>query len=115
MTLKEKLNLSDKRLNETVKVAGTDYDRRRRLTNKEIYSLKRSYQSPNIDVNYLAEKFGVSPSTIRYHVDPEFKRSTNQKRKEYAFNTTNEPGYSADLANYKRYLLSSGKKLKSTN
>lgn len=111
MTLQEKLNLSDSKLNRTFKVAGTDNDRRRKLTNREIYSMNRSYQSPNIDVYYLAEKFNVAPSTIRYHVDPAYRQRENEKRVERGFNTGSRKGYSANLAEYKRSLIKSGKRL----
>jgi len=110
MTLQEKLNLSDSALNKKVFVAGTDYDRRRKLTNREIYNIKRSYENTSRDINYLAEKYSVTPSTIRYHVDPVYRSYTNVKRKEYSFS---EPvkGYKEDLANYKRDLMRLGKRL----
>ena len=111
MTLREKLSASDSKLNDVVRVAGTDYDRRRKLTNRELYSMRRSYQSPNIDIYYLAEKFDVSPQTVKYHVDPEYKKRMNAKRKDYAFNTVQSSSYSHELAEYKRSLLSMGKRL----
>jgi len=117
MTLAEKLNLTDSALDRNVKVAGTDYDRRRRLTNKQIYEIKRSYtksKDPQNQIQVLASRYDVDPNTIRYHVDEEFKRSSNLARVARGFNKNNNyvpAEYRAELAEYKRTLLRMGKRL----
>ena len=110
MTKKEKLALSNAKINSMFKVAGTDYDRRRKLTNKEIYNIRKSYASGK-DENYLADKYGVTASTIKYHVVPGYKEQANKKRVERGFNTSVSPNYRSFLAEYKRYLIEGNRKL----
>ena len=107
--------MSDTQLNRSFKIAGTDYDRRRKLSNRDIYDLKRSYnRTKDPDINILAERYNVSPQTIRYHIDPEYKAERNRRRVEIGFNSEPIEGYAAELADYKRKLLSSGKRLNPT-
>lgn len=113
MTRSEKIKLSNSALNENVKIQGTDYDRRRKLSNKDIYNIKRSAKSKSFDANVVAERYGVAASTIKYHVDEAYKAEANKKRVENGFNSNRDDSvYRMDLANYKRSLLRVGKKLK---
>ena len=114
MTRTEKINLSNTALNKEVIIAGTDYDRRRKLTNKEIYNLRRSYQN-DTDINVIASRYNVSPMTIKYHVDPIYRAESNKRRASYAHNTSQDSSYRKELADYKRQLLGEGKRLRANN
>lgn len=110
MTKKEKLMLSDSALNSVIGIEGTNYDRRRKLTNKQIASIKRSAEKGK-DIKFLSEKYGVSQNTIRYHVDPKFKAYMNAKRAEYGSYTNASSSYKKELAEYKRFLIHNNKRL----
>jgi len=113
MTKSEKIKLSNSTLNANVKVEGTDYDRRRKLSNKDIYNIKRSAKSKSFNASAVAKKYGVAPSTIKYHVDEAYRESVNKGRAKYGdYTGLYEATYKTDLANYKRALLRAGKRLK---
>ena len=113
MTRSEKIKLSNSTLNANVKIQGTNYDRRRKLSNEDIYNIKRSAKSKSFNAGVVAERYGVAASTIKYHVDEAYKAEVNKKRVERGFNINRVDSiYRMDLANYKRSLLRAGKNLK---
>ena len=114
MTRNEKMELKDTALNATFKIAGTDYDRRRRLTNRDLYGIKRSAQAKSFDPREVADRYGVSVATIKYHTDEAYRTAKNKKRVEYAFNSEYDGNYKADLAEYKRNLIQMGKRLRTS-
>lgn len=109
MTRKEILNLSDSAVNESVKIAGTDYDRRRKVTKEIAYRMKRMVESGNKTFAEIGEHYGVSPNTVRYNTDPEFRKSEIERRYNYAFTPSTKDLH--EVANYKRSLIKQGKKL----
>lgn len=110
MKKSELLKLNDSEFNKKVKVAGTNWDRRRKLTNKDIYEMKRMY-SRNKSVSDIAEKFNVCNSTVKYHLFEHYKYEKNSNRWKYANNSISTYSKRKELINYKKQLLNSNKKL----
>lgn len=110
MTRMERISQSDTAINANVKIAGTNWDRRRKLTNKQIGQIKKAAQRPGFDIKAVAKKYGVAPLTIRYHIDEQYKREINTRRADYP-NYTSATYEPSELAAYKRELIMAGKKL----
>lgn len=108
---KEKLfNLADTTLDNKVHIAGTNWDRRRKLTNKDIYEIKRMYKRGKA-ISVIASKYNVTSGTIKYHLFEDYKREVNQKRKEYIVNNNATPESRSERARYKRYLIDNNKRI----
>ena len=86
-----------------IRIAGTDYDRKRKLTNKDIEDIRCSYNKGRT-IGELAREYGVAYNTIHYHVDDEYKEFHNQRRL-----TSTRSKYNRDAAKsriaYKKSLL----------
>ena len=108
MKKSELLELTDSEFNKKVKVAGTNWDRRRKLTNKDIYEIKRMYSRIK-SVSDIAERFNVCNSTVKYHLFEDYKAYKNRDRLNYV-NNSNSGSYK-ELASYKRKLLNENKRL----
>ena len=109
--MKKVLNLTDAQIMKGVKIAGTKFDRRRKLTDKQLTAIQKAYEN-GTSISVLAEKYGVNYTTIRYHVDPEYR----EDHLYYTSLNTYERDSAADKAsqvNYKRSLLAA-KKVKYT-
>lgn len=108
MTRKEILDMSNIEIDSVVRIAGTNYDRRRKISldtvEKMCYLRYRGWS-----VTAIAEKFGCSYSAAKYNTEPEYKEMINKKRSEYpasiSYTTPSERG------KYKRQLLERGKRL----
>ena len=103
-----KLNMFDKK----VILAGTDYDRRRKLTNKDIDNIKKEHDEGK-SVSYLVSKYGVSYNTIKYHLtDTLGKKEFNKKRSQYPNNSyISSIEHRNERVEYKKNLLKEGKEL----
>lgn len=95
------LMASDSTIIAKVRVAGTEDDRRRRLTDRQIAEIKAYYKHRIFSISELCEIYDVSYTTIKYHVDEEFKKTLNKRRKYYA----HSPKNLVSQANYKRSLI----------
>lgn len=73
MKRKELLNLDDFTLDRKVIIQGTQWDRKRKLSDKDLKRivklLKKGY-----DYEELGEMYGVTPHCIRYNTDEEYRR-----------------------------------------
>lgn len=111
MTRRELITSTNSTVDSMVKIAGTNYDRRRKVTN----DMKRKMtQMVNAGKAYstIAEHFNVSADAVRRNTDAEFNASEQQRKRELA----KRAGYrsesnAAERAEYKRGLLKAGKKL----
>ena len=97
----EILQLSNYELDKAVKIAGTQFDRRNKLSPALINKLKKLRKN-GLSWNKLAMIFNITPPTARYHCDPEYKQYTNGMRSVYAHNTA---GNHKNRRAYKRTLL----------
>lgn len=64
-----------------IKLEGTPLDRRRKLSDENIKTIKRLYDRGDCSIPELAEKFDVSYSTIKHHVDSQAKELDNERHK----------------------------------
>lgn len=62
------------------KVAGTNNDKRRKVTNSTIYRMNQMVAAGK-SLSTVAEKYGVSTYTVKYHTDPKFKASEAARKK----------------------------------
>ena len=74
--------MTDFELDRIVKLQGTDYDRRRKLSTSDVTQIKKAYKS-GIQLIDLANAYDVSYGTILYHVNKNFKKKLNLSRKNY--------------------------------
>ena len=73
MRRKDVLKLDDVSLDKKVKIQGTQFDRKRKLNDKD-WKKVRSLLKRGYSYNYISEVFGVKAKTIRYGVDEEFRK-----------------------------------------
>ena len=108
MTKREMMKLSDNKLDKVVKIQGTNYDRKRKVTKQMQY---RMMQMLNAGKSYktIAEHFDVTPHTVKYNTNPEYKKWWNTTRdgKHYGPNLSD----SKERGAYKRELLRTRKEL----
>lgn len=107
MEKKRLLNMSDSMLDKTVKIANTKFDRRRKLSDKQINGLRRGYSSGKT-VSNLAKEYGVSDSVVKYYVDESYKTYKNSLRKNYKNSSISNRD---DRVAYKRRLVRAGAKV----
>lgn len=72
MRRKAILNLDDVTLDQKVKIQGTQFDRKRKLKDKDWKKVQRLLKK-GLDYKQIAEVFGVTPHCIRYGVDEEYR------------------------------------------
>lgn len=108
MTRKDVINSTDTVVNSMVRIAGTNFDRRRKVTNDIKH---RMQQMVDAGKSYftIANHFNVTPYTVRLNTDAAFRASEYNRRSNYP--QYSETGSSAERAEYKRNLLRAGKKL----
>lgn len=111
MTRKEVMKLEDMVVvDQVVRIQGTNWDRRRKLTNKMISNIQKSYNSGRT-IPELADKYGVSTTTIRYWVDPEYRSWKNAERNKYAHNTKQDMIDRVERGSYKMLLVMTKKRV----
>lgn len=106
MTKVEILTMMDGALDKAVKIQGTQYDRKRKVSNATIKKITKMFDNGK-DVAEIARKMGLTARTVRYHADPVW-------RKEYIAKLSgkhtgkNKISVSNRIA-YKRKLVAAGK------
>ena len=103
-----KLCMDDRTLDKNVKLEGTDYDRRRVLTNNDVKRIRKMYDEGHSYAE-LSKLYGVASDTIKYHVNENFKNYINTIRSTYTNNScVNKKRAATERARYKRDLVSKG-------
>lgn len=102
MTKKEVLGLSDYALDKVVKIQGTKFDRKRKISDNTISKIKYLRACGN-SFSTIAKKLNVSYIAARYYTDEEFKNKLNHRPGSHA----NGNFTIKDRADYKRKLVSS--------
>lgn len=114
MKKKDILELSDKELDKVVKIAGTQYDRKRKISDKQIESAKRLVKKGK-SFEYIIKKLklNVTENTIRYHLDDAYRRyridHANYGRSVAACKRGDYNEILKDRAAYKRKLVARGR------
>lgn len=106
MKKKDILKLTDAELDAKVKIQGTKYDRKRKISDRTISRMKRMSKRGKTPIQ-IAEKLGISVMGVKYNLDPEFKKLHNQKRS--GAHTGTDHITPEDRIAYKRSLVSKGK------
>lgn len=82
MTDKRKIELlamTDDQLNATVKIQGTPYDRKRKISTDILREATKMFKKGK-SISQIAAKLGLNYTAVRYNVDPVFKAEFNAKR-----------------------------------
>lgn len=74
--MKNITELSDLELDQKVHIQSTDFDRKRRLSDKEIRQMRLLFEEGYSLVS-LADMFGVTPPTVKYNVDDDYRARYN--------------------------------------
>lgn len=98
--------LDDKQFDKAVKIQGTKYDRKRKLSDWEIKRL-REYFRAGVPVNIIAKAFSLNATTVRYNVDDAWRIKYNASRN--GKHTGKDTITFEDRVAYKRQLVSSKK------
>lgn len=96
--------MTDFMIDKIVKLEGTDYDRRRKLTNKDIAAIKRAHRQ-GYSILSLAKKYGVSYGTIKYHLDSNFKQKIIEERSKNRYGYYDAAKQRASRIAYKRAII----------
>lgn len=111
MTKNEIVNSSDYIINKMVKIAGTNYDRRRKVTKSMKRRMIQMYESGK-NISYIATYFNVSYDSVKRAVNPMFNE-TEKARKRQVAKDHNYYSYNSnsfkERANYKRELIKNRK------
>ena len=106
MTKLETLCLTDEKLDKVVKIQGTPYDRKRKLSESDIRKMNKMAKSGK-SLCEIASKFGVNWTTVRYNTDPIWRQSYNATRS--GAHTGKDKISVKNRVAYKRSLVATGK------
>ncbi len=105
MTKIEILTLTDAALDKAVKIQGTKYDRKRKLSDSTIAKGRKLFAKKTA-ISEIARQLGVSYSSIRYQVDAAYRAEYNSKRS--GAHTGKDHITPLDRIAYKRALVAKG-------
>lgn len=109
MKKSEIMKLSDYKIDKLIKITGTKFDRRNKLSETQINNIKNEF-AKGVKMAHLADKYNVSQYLIKYHLDPDFKTKVNIDRvNKYTFKHYSSREQLHDRAEYKRSLVDSYK------
>lgn len=74
MTKVELLTLTDNVLDKKVKIQGTKYDRKRKISDETIKKMN-SLVKKGKTIQSIARQLGLTNRSVRYHTDPDFRKS----------------------------------------
>lgn len=104
MNKKELLNESVYVIDAAVKIQGTNYDRKRKVTKAMKHRMEQMYAAGK-SYRQIAEHFGVAPQTVKYNLDEDYKAWKNGTRNNYARNWAPDSNTKAERVAYKKELL----------
>ena len=97
------LNYDDETLDIKVKIQGTSFDRKRKLTDKQVKKLIKDI-SDGMSIEEVALKYRVSEWVVKYNSNPDFKKHQLDLRKGKSKAHDNYMDFE-DRVNYKRLLI----------
>lgn len=102
--------MTDMQVDKAVRIGGTQYDRRRRVTDDAINKMKLLH-SKGVDIETIAKVVGCHVRTVRYYLDPSY-RAYRIEHAHYGQQKVSRDrlwkNTLADRAAYKRKLVSRG-------
>lgn len=102
----EVLEMTDGDLDKAVKIQGTDYDRKRKVTSK-ILAKMRKMESRGKKYTDIARELGLSTKTVRYYLDEDYR--TNYRVSHSGAHTGTDHITKKNRVAYKRELVAMGK------
>lgn len=106
MTKLEILTMTDAALDKTVKIQGTKYDRKRKISDATIAKAKKLFSKGKLIAD-IARQLGVNYSSIRYQIDDDYRKSYNMSRS--GAHTGKDHITKLDRVAYKRQLVAAGR------
>lgn len=106
MTRSEILKMKDSDVDKNVKIQGTRFDRKRKVSNYTLYRMKQMFEK-GMKISEIANKLGLTYLLVRYNVDEEWKKEYNLKRSGKHTGNTNITR--EDRINYKRDIVNTRK------
>lgn len=79
MTRSEILKMKDNELDKRIKIQGTRFDRKRKVSNATITRMRKMFEKGK-SISEIAAIVGLSPKTVRYNVDDEWRAHYNATR-----------------------------------
>ena len=114
MTKKELINSSDYVIDKAVKIAGTNYDSRRKVTKSMKRRMIQMYEAGK-SIYSISDHFNVSYDSVKRAVNSMYNESEKARKREVNRRHNYYVGYNptrlSDRANYKRQLLMENKKI----
>ena len=107
MKREEVLKLDDSKIDKLIKLQGTEFDRRRKLSNKDILNIRKLF-GRGTSISAIAEKYKVAYTTVMYHLSDMNKYSMNALRTKYGYNAQTADK-KQERIDYKRKLVESKK------
>lgn len=105
MTKIDLLTLTDDKLDNAVKIQGTCYDRKRKISDADIKKMKS--MSKRKTAEEIAKKLDMRLRDVMYHIDPEFRK--NYISKLSGKHTGKDKITIKERVAYKRQLVAAGK------
>ena len=105
MTKLELLTLTDNKLDDTVKIQGTQYDRKRKFSDADIKKMQT--MSKKKTPEEIAKKLQMRLRDVMYHIDPEYRK--NYISKLSGKHTGKDHITKTNRVAYKRNLVAAGK------
>ena len=99
--------MRDYEIDKLVRLEGTNYDRRRKLSVQDVTKIRNAYYTGRLSISQLATIYNVTYLTIKYHVDSQFKKDINERRNCYAPSDADPVAQRANRIQYKKSILES--------
>lgn len=108
--MKNVFKMTDAEVNKKFKISNTQFNRNRKLSDEEYSMLRDLYNTGKYSLSTLGRQFGITYLGVKYIVDADYRqRNIAAKRNKRASMTSSElANYQANLADYKRELVSAG-------
>ena len=106
LTKIEALCLTDDKLDSVVKIQGTQYDRKRKISPETVKKMMK-LSSSGKSISEIADKLGISYTGVRYNIDPQWRATYNATRD--GKHTGKDHITVKDRVAYKRNLVAQGK------
>lgn len=100
------LKMNDDQLDKEVKIQGTKYDRKRKLSDETLKKISNMAKK-NLTYSKIAKDLGISYTIVRYHMDKAWRESFNAKRD--GRHTGKDHISIKNRVAYKRALVAAGK------
>lgn len=88
MTRSEILKMDDNKLDKVIKIQGTRFDRKRKVSNSTINRMRNMYAKGK-SISEISAVVGVPYKTVKYNVDDEWRTTYNATRSGKHTGTTN--------------------------